>query len=381
MHSLKGLKVGIVCPFSFSYPGGVQEHVRSLYAFLKKKGLRPKILLPRQKSRENYGPDTYLLGGSFTLPAFGSKSCLSFADGGQIQALIEREHFDLLHFHNPFAPFLSLQILDSYSGISVATLHASMRGGDSGVVPFLLDFLNLTTGPKIARYLAVSSVAREVLWKKYWARTTIIPNGVDTRRFRPNAAPREKLKDKYLNILYVGRIDERKGLTYLLDAFKKVQNETAVPIRLLIAGTGELEKLCRQKVKKEKIRNAVFLGYIKEAELAKVYAEADIFCSPAIFGESFGVVLLEAMASGLPVVAFANEGYREVLTGPASRLAVKVKDVSALCAALKEVVENAPLRQELREWGLREVREKYSWDKVGEQVLGVYREALAGGKR
>ena len=256
-----------------------------------------------------------------------------------------------------------------------------MRGGDSGVVPFLLDFLNLTTGPKIARYLAVSSVAREVLWKKYWARTTIIPNGVDTRRFRPNAAPREKLKDKYLNILYVGRIDERKGLTYLLDAFKKVQNETAVPIRLLIAGTGELEKLCRQKVKKEKIRNAVFLGYIKEAELAKVYAEADIFCSPAIFGESFGVVLLEAMASGLPVVAFANEGYREVLTGPASRLAVKVKDVSALCAALKEVVENAPLRQELREWGLREVREKYSWDKVGEQVLGVYREALAGGKR
>ncbi len=378
MKSLRGLKVGLVCPFSFSYPGGVQEHVKSLAMFLQKKGINAKIIIPRAGSREDYGPGTSLLGGCFSLPLLGSQTNISFAAAPSVQEFLSAEKFDLLHFHNPFSPFLPWQILENFEGPSVGTLHANPDSEESRVLPFMLDFLNMTVAPKINRFIIVSGVARQVLWKKYYPLTTTIPNGIDLKRFRLGVPPIKKWRSASgrINILYVGRIDERKGLPYLLAAFKRLQTETDIPLRLLVAGEGELKHSCQKTVAREKIKNVVFLGYIRAEALPNYYASADIFCSPAVFGESFGVVLLEAMASGLPVVAFANNGYREVLTGEGARYAVKVKDVALLAAALKTLVENPEERLRMRAWGLAEVK-KYSWAVVGEQVLRVYREALA----
>lgn len=367
--------MGLVCPYSFSYPGGVQEHVRGLYRFLKGKGWRVRLLLPRHHPGEYYGKDVALLGGCFTLPAFGSKTNVSFAEASTLRAFLDKEKFDLLHFHNPFSPFLSWQILENYTGVGVATLHANTENERNGALPFLLAFLNLTLAPKIGHFMAVSRVAREILRPSFWGKISLIPNGVDLRRFHPKVTSLPKWRGKILNILYLGRIDERKGLPYLLDAFKILKKDHA-GLRLLVGGEGELKKTCQEKVKKERIDGVKFLGFVKDKELPHLYASADIYCSPAVYGESFGVVLLEAMAAGKPVAAFDIEGYREVLTGPAARFLAPAGEVEELARVLAELVENESRRREMGEWGRAEVRAKYDWEVVGEQVLAVYREAL-----
>ncbi|MBI4217269.1 MAG: glycosyltransferase family 4 protein, partial [Parcubacteria group bacterium] len=176
-------------------------------------------------------------------------------------------------------------------------------------------------------------------------------------------------------ILFVGRLEERKGLLFLLRAFLELQKKHP-KIRLLVLGEGKERETCERFVRRYAVKNVQFLGKKTDEELAKIYRQADIFCSPALYGESFGIVLLEAMASGVPVVAFANRGYMDFLQGTkGERGLVPVGNIPMLAHTIEAMLTNHFLRKELSEWGIKQAKQ-YSWQTIADQTLDFYQEVL-----
>ena len=169
----------------------------------------------------------------------------------------------------------------------------------------------------------------------------------------------------------MGRIEERKGLIYLLRVYK-ILNEKYKNLRLIIVGEGPLKPDCQKWVIKNKLENVVFEKAISQKEVPSYYRTADIYCSPAIYGESFGIVLIEAMASGIPVVAFANKGYKGVLENTkGGKFLANPRDYKTLAQKLETLIKSQKLRKEMGEWGIKEAQ-KYSWPKIADQVLAFY---------
>jgi phosphatidylinositol alpha-mannosyltransferase len=217
--------------------------------------------------------------------------------------------------------------------------------------------------------IAVSPIAFKYL-DNFKKQKTIIPNGVDTHFFNPNQNKIRRFKDGKINLLFVGRIEERKGLIYLLKAFlilkKRYQN-----LRLIVAGEGPEMGKCQKFVREKKLKDVVFLGNV-EKQLPNLYSTCDIFCAPSIFGESFGLVILEAMASGKPFVGFANQGYQELMKGKkGEKFLTKPKDFKELAQKIEILIKNEKLRKEMGRWGLEEAK-KYSWSKIADKVLNFY---------
>ncbi len=180
-----------------------------------------------------------------------------------------------------------------------------------------------------ARKIAVSPLAASFAARLCPGSYDIIPNGVNRERFYPGVQENQEFEDELVNILFVGRFDRRKGLTYLLSAFKEL--DPSPKKRLLIVGDGPEKRSAEHFVRKHKLREVHFLGPVARNRLPGIYRSADIFCAPATHGESFGIVLLEALASGLPIIAYANPGYREVLKcSPLCDFLVIPKDISSL---------------------------------------------------
>jgi len=245
----------------------------------------------------------------------------------------------------------------------------------------LVDFLAKTLAPlwkemgkNLHGKIAISKVAADYAQKFSPGPYKIIPIGIDLRRFRPGAPEIAKFKDKKINILFVGRLDKRKGIEYLLKAFRRL-SQLQPNIRLIIVGNGSEKQKARDYVREEGLKNVVFTGYVTWRDLPSYYATGDIFCSPATHGESFGVILLEAMATGLPVVAFDNPGYRNLFPGFARGFLVPNKNVSALSQALLILVTNPSLRRELGRKN-RHYAKQFSWNRVGPEILKFYQHLL-----
>ncbi|MBI5871774.1 glycosyltransferase family 4 protein [archaeon] len=368
------MKIGLVSPDTFYFPGGIQEHIKGLYRFLNSKGHKAKILAPRYNEEENYGKDVILFGNSIPFPWNGSSGTISFSFNiWQIKEVLEKEEFDILHFHN-FGIFNDLEILFLSNSTNVATIH---RMPDFSLFyKFTNPFFKLIIkkfSNKVEGAILVSKAQLTYFnfLKNYLNNgLEIVPNGVDTERFRPDNRKIKKFLDGKKNILFVGRMDKRKGLPYLIDAFEMVKRKTD-DVRLIAVGDGVYRKKWERIVEKKNLKDVVFVGSQNEKHIPQYYATADVFCSSAVKGESFGIVLLEAMASGKPVVSFANRGYREVLKNYDRRFLVEPRNTRALAKALLTLVKDAKLRERLGIWGLRESR-KYSWDIVGEKVLDFY---------
>jgi len=173
-----------------------------------------------------------------------------------------------------------------------------------------------------------------------------------------------------VQILYVGRLDERKGLLYLLRVLSSIQRQWP-QVALAVVGKGPLHQEATDLVSREGIKNVKFLGFVPDKDLPLYYRGSDIFCSPATHGECFGIVLLEALAAGLPVVAFNNPGYRNILVGKGERFLVKNRDTASLARKLLELIRSGELRQKMAAWGSKEV-EKYDWDVVGKKYVEIY---------
>jgi len=368
------MKVGLISFHTFSQSGGVKKHILGLYKEFKKRGIETKIIVPRRKAKEYYGKDVILLGTSFPLNFSGSQAdfCVNF-NPLAIETLLNKEKFDILHFHNFGFPS-ALQILERSNSLNVLTFHANLAGSNFfKTFPTFLYILRKMADWKIDGIVGVAPLNLKI-FRKFKGSKVIIPNGVDVGEFNPQAPklrePPFNQKDK-IKILFIGRIEKRKGLIYLLRAYKILEKKFP-NLSLIIVGKGDWEEKCRSFVRKNNLKEVYFKGEAPGLKIPSYYASSDIFCSPAIFGESFGLVLLEAMASGLPLVAFANQGYKEFLEGKKNEeFLAKPGDWRGLAEKIETLIRNPQLRKELGEWGIREAK-NYSWDKVASQVLDFY---------
>jgi len=367
-----GVKVGLVSLHSFLKPGGVKTHIFGLDKEFQKRGIQTKIIAPRREINENYGRNVILLGTSFPLPFGGSQSDFAIHFNSEaIDETLKKEKFDVLHFHNFSFP-ASFQILEKSEALNILTFHSNIEGSDFlKNFPFFLDILKLIVDWKIDGIIGVAPSALEV-FKNYPGPKIIIPNGVDTQLFKPENPKIKKFSDGKINILFVGRIEKRKGLIYLLKAYQILQKKLD-NIRLIIVGEGELKEKAKNWAKDNNLKDVHFEGRKEGKELVSYFSTGDIFCAPSIFGESFGIIILEAMASGLPVVAFANRGYEDFLRGKkAEKFLAPSKDYKNLAKKLEILISNPKLRKEMGAWGVNEAK-KYSWEKIAEKVLDFYK--------
>ena len=373
------LKVGIVSPYGYPHPGGVNEHVRFTYEAMRRLGHDVWIITSKYgKQRANEG-HIIRLGTGFAFPANGSmgRVTLSWRFKQRARELLAEHRFDVLHFHEPLVPFLSPTMLDQSDTVNIGTFHAF-----GGFSPSYWVGKRFAGG--LARQLhgriAVSGAARHFISRYFPGDYRIIPNGVDLDRYA-DAEPFEELRDGTINILFVGRFEERKGLIHLLKAYHRLRKRH-VDARLLVVGSGPKEREYRRYVGLRQIRDVEFLGRVSDADKARYFASADIFCSPATGQESFGVVLLEAMAAGIPIVASDIHGYKNVLQRGVQGLLAEPRNHRALAAALYALSQDPELRHRMGEAGRARAPE-FSWDRVTERIVDYYYEvrerALASG--
>ena len=369
-HRSFDMKIGIVLETQLTIPGGVQEHARGLYDFLDKNGHTVEIIGCGDPSTEDSKRNVLMLGKTTEIPLPKTSASIPYVRIGkkEIENLLEDRDFDILHFHGPGGP-LSWKILSRSRSVNIVTFHIHHTG--------LFPLTSLLFRPwgrrlsrKISKKIAVSKAAASFARRFYPGPYTLIPNAVDHTRFQPEGEKIEKYLDGRVNILFVGRLDRRKGVHHLLKAYLLLQD---IPnLRLLIVGEGPERKKGERFSQNFKLKNIHFLGRVSKDVLPRIYRTADIFCAPATHGESFGIVLLEALASSLPIVAYANDGYKEVLGHePFDDFLVRPGDINGLAEKIRILLTQDNLRSQLKKAGLEESRE-YSWDKVGKRLLSVY---------
>jgi phosphatidylinositol alpha-mannosyltransferase len=370
------VKIAQICPYNFFRPGGVQFHIDNLARELRLQGHEVKIIAPKVRGIKNTREDVILLGRSAELSINRTQIEMSIVTGQEskdaISNLLKEENFDILHFHEPWAPALSMQILSLSEATNVATFHAASpktvvaRSIETLFLPIAKYVVNTLDG-----LIAVSSVPTEFIREFYKRKIHIVPNGIDLEIFNPRNKPFKKYQDGKVNIFFVGRLDKRKGVKYLVKAFRRLKGRFE-NVRLIIGGKGDELKKIKKYIKKFDLRDVEILGFVEEEDKPRYFTTCDIFCSPALYGESFGIVLVEAMASGKPVVACSNPGYKTVLSGRGSLLLCEPKDTEELAQKLEILCKDRELRRFMGEWGLKEAQ-KYSWPRICKQVLAVYK--------
>ncbi|PIR02706.1 MAG: hypothetical protein COY73_03060 [Candidatus Nealsonbacteria bacterium CG_4_10_14_0_8_um_filter_37_14] len=376
----KNLKIGFFPLHSFARPGGVKEHVLALNKEFKKRGLQTKIMVPKSRSRERYGKDIKLFGTSFLVPIGGTQVDFTVCfRPGNIAKLLKKEKFDILHFQN--FGFHSWQILRKSEAVNILTFHSGYNFKTNKFFKelppsfnhFLVNWLQKTVNERIDGVIGVAPCCLDI-FKDFPGPKTVIPNGIDIKEFNPQKPKIKKYCDGKINILFLGRIEEKKGLIYLLNAYKILKTKFK-DLRLIIVGEGPLKEDCQNFANRNNLKTVHFEGVPPRKKNPSYYATADIFCAPAIFGESFGIVLLEAMASGKPVVAFANQGYRGVLEGKGKNFLANPRDWQGLAQKLEILIKSEAKRKEMADWGLKEAQ-KYSWEIIADRVLDFYNEVI-----
>jgi len=368
------MKIGLVSPYDYTHPGGVTEHVRDLGDWLRLLGHEVRTFAPSsRKDAESEIPDFYRIGRVFSLPVNDSvaRITLSFHTARRVADILESERFDVLHFHEPFMPALPLTLLPMSHAPHVATFHAFAKSnlGYYYGRPILKQYLK-----HLDASIAVSRPARDFV-QHYFPRLEprVIPNGIDVERFRPGQTPIHHLRDGCVNVLFVGRLEKRKGLPDLLRAYEYLQ-ERVPRSRLIIVGDGPMRGRVDSFVSSHRLENVVLAGYVPDQVLPRYYCSADIACFPATGGESFGLVLLEAMAAGLPVVATEIPGYMSVVEAGRDSLTVRPKSAGELGVALTVLARDAMLRRRLGD-AAHAKAQRYAWRLVAARVIEVYQEA------
>ncbi len=362
------MKIGLVSPYVYPLPGGVTQHVRYLYENLRLRGHDVRILTSSHGLQRASEGDVIRLGKGFSAPANGSVGTitLSFRFISQVRAVLERERFDVLHFHEPFVPFLSLVLLRESRSVNVATFHA--YGGWSPAYEFGSRALG-SYAERLHGRIAVSAAARHFIDRYFPGDYKVIPNGVDVDRFR-RAVPVARWQDGTRNILFVGRFEPRKGVLDLLKAYRQIRRD-GVGARLLLVGGGPQEREARRYVATRRLRGVEFLGRVSDDEKLQLFRTADVYCSPATGRESFGIVLLEAMAAGAPIVASDIHGYKGVVRRGREALLVPPREPKELAAAIERLISDQTLAATFRAGGPVRAAE-FSWPRVTAKVDDYY---------
>ncbi|MGZ3609871.1 MAG: glycosyltransferase family 4 protein [Ktedonobacteraceae bacterium] len=374
------MKIGLVSPYDWSYPGGVRDHVWHLANEFIAKGHDVRIMAPASGPKGRL-TEKYILkmGWTTPIPINGSiaRIMLDPSIALRVRRVLQREHFDIIHVHEPLVPGLSQTVLRCSNTVTVGTFHASSYPGIystsnlayASTYPFLRPLFRRLSG-----CIAVSTTALQFVSRYFPAEYRVIPNGVNLDRFSPQVTLLPQFMDSKQNILFVGRFEKRKGAKYLLRAIPIIR-ERFPNTRFIFVGEGRLRRGFQQFVERQGWKDVVFSGYVSESDLPHYFASADIFCSPATGGESLGIVLLEAMASGLPIVASNISGYATVVSHGNDGLLTTPRNSEELAVAIGHLLGYEQLRQKFINAGLQKARD-YAWSRVSESIMEFYCELL-----
>jgi phosphatidylinositol alpha-mannosyltransferase len=378
------VKIALVSPYDWSYPGGVQDHIRRLTAALRARNHTVRILTPATGPRARqveYG--VYKIAWAAPLRMNGSVARISITPdvNGRIRNVLEVERFDIIHLHEPFASALTfdaLRLAAMSGAVYVGTFHAWARRGLTSTP----DWAYASAKPFLSRYvrrlhgrIAVSPAAEEFVSRFFPGDYRIIPNGVDIHRFQPGVAPSAQYQDGKRNIVFLGRLEPRKGLKYLLRALPRIR-ERFPNTRFLIGGDGAHRARIEAWVQKKGWRDIIFLGRVAAEDLPSLYTSADVFCAPSVGGESQGIVLLEAMAAGRAVVASDIPGYRSVIHDGVDGLLARPRDAEHLAWAICRLLADPAGRKRMG-IAARQRAESFGWERVSLQVEAYYEELWA----
>jgi len=376
------MRIGITCPHNIFAGGGVGEVVRALQKGLEKKGHYVRILTPKPRDFNGDIPKEIItLGMSVKTKAFAGTAWQwsVSVDNNEVDAILEREQFDVLHFHEPWIPFWSQQLVQRSRAVNIATLHAASF--DNMGSKYVKNVVTPYTKPMIKyfdEFTAVSEAATSYFRTLSDRPVQIIPNGIDLRRYskRPSSSVRHP---KMKTIFYVGRLEDRKGVKFLLRAFNELTTKHK-DVQLLIAGSGPDENKLREYVTELAIPRVTFLGYINDEEKIHQMHRADVFCSPARYGESFGIVLLEAMAAGTPTVAGDNSGYISTMKDLGAISLVNPQDTIDFARRLELLIFNEELRKAWQKWAKNYVKQ-FDYKHVVDMYEDCYKKALKKHKK
>ena len=360
------MRIGMVCPYSFDVHGGVQAHVLQLAEVMRERGHEVSVLAP--SSPHVKLPDYVVSGGkAVPIPYNGSVARLRFgpATHRMVKRWIAAGDFDVLHLHEPNAPSLSVLALMVAEGPIVATFHTSTT--KSLALSFFQGILR-PWNEKIVGRIAVSDLARRWQIEALGSDAVQIPNGVDVDSFA-TAPPLPGYPRPGKTVLFLGRFDEpRKGMEVLLGSLPALVQRFP-ELEILIVGRGDEDDLREEAG--DLARHLHFLGQVDDAEKASALRSADVYCAPNTGGESFGIVLVEAMAAGTAVVASNLDAFRRVLVDGEAGLLVPVEDSAALAGALIAVLGDAELRARYVKAATAAVQQ-YDWSVVADEILRVY---------
>jgi phosphatidylinositol alpha-mannosyltransferase len=368
------LRIGLVCPYSWDVPGGVQNHIRDLAEFLINNGHHVEVLAPATESEDL--PDYVVSAGrAVSIPYNGAVARLLFGvrANNRVRSWINDGDFDLLHLHEPAIPSLSLLACWAGEGAMVGTFHAAAKYQKAifAIGPILEPVIE-----KLSARIAVSESARLTLTAHLETDAIVIPNGIYAANYRDGSARPEWQGN---TIGFLGRFEEdRKGLPVLLDALPIISRFTP-DIRVLIAGPGDSEEVLA-KVDPQ-LRNRVeFLGKISEEEKADFLASVSLYIAPNTGGESFGIILAEAMAGGAAVVASDIPAFADVLGNGQYGALFESENSEDLAKVIIDLLRDETKRRELAAAGAIHAQ-RFDWGQVGEEIFEVYELAMVSGQK
>lgn len=375
------MKIGLVLPYSISLGGGVKEYVLAIQAELTRRGHSAKVITPQPRHFQGNPPkDVIFLGGStdFRSPFHTTAQISATVNPDRVEEVLKHEKFDVLHFHEPWVPIIGRQILSKSGTIpNVATFHAKLpdtivsRTIGKAITPYtksIIRYLDVLT--------AVSEPAAEYAMQLTDKPVSLVPNGIDLKKYSPRksvygpGAP---------TIFYVGRLEKRKGVRYLIEAFEVLQ-ATMPDARLIIGGSGPDREQLEMMIFEREIRNVQFVGFLSDNEKIRLMKQSDLFCSPAVFGESFGIVLLEAIACGTPIVAGDNPGYTYLLRERGEIGLVNPRETTDFARRMHLLLTDTEIRKAWQAWA-RVFIKQFSYDKVVDQYETVYDRAIKQAKK
>ena len=361
------MHVALVCPYAWDRPGGVRSHIASLARSLRARGHRVDVIGPRSMGRTEAGDsDVVVVGRALGVPANGSIAPIAFGPraAAGIRRVLSNARPDVVHMHEPLIPSLSLLTLLSWSGPAVGTFHAARSSSDayrlaSPLLNKLIERLTIRT--------AVSDAARALVARYFPGEYRLTPNGVDVLGF--SEAPLENLGPGR-TILFLGRVERRKGLEPLIQAMTRLRD---LNVTLVVAGDGPEARRCRRLAEQLAVP-ARFLGAVGDGRRARLLRSTDLYCAPGLGGESFGIVLVEAMAAGAPVVCSDLPGFRSA--AGAAALFTPAGDTGRLADALRMVLSDRGRADSMRAAGTRSAR-MFDWSRLVPNVESIYEEAVS----
>lgn len=376
------MRIAMVSPYDYPYPGGVTKHITNLAESFRRRGHQVSVIAASSRSAEKMPPNVIRISRFVVpIPYSGSVARVSFSPwiARRFRALLQQHAFDVVHLHEPTTPTLpwaaacQTQKLSPQTAV-VGTFHAYRESPSfpySCARPVFARVIN-----RLDARIAVSPAARDYISAYFPGSYKVVPNGVDVTLFGNPTHPPLSQFSEGLNILFVGRLDPRKGFRYLISAYARVK--TALPqARLLVVGpySARERRPFEQKLRSMRLNDVHFTGYMPDKELARYYQSSQVLCAPSTGFESFGMVLLEAMAAGTPILASDIEGYRKVVKHRGEGLLVPPKDTAALADGLIYLLQRPELRQAMGQRG-QATASRYDWGRVADRVLDCYCEAM-----